>query len=217
MAWLSTPHRASVIDNIVRHGHRHHRPAARRHLCLDGDGPAIAVRRRAHHESRQRRDPDRRRLQHLLVLRGDEGEPAACAVPGGARCLRPELGDLPGADLAARSPRQEPGQARGRQHSGDLRHQLHLRRHHAGDLRRRIPGLFLSVAADLHFRRALRSQPRGRLPGLGRALHRPLSLAAQDPRRAWRCGRFRSIRRPPGSLRSMSRAPRRSPSRWAER
>ena len=42
-------------------------------------------------------------------------------------------------------------------------------------------------------------------------------LAAQDPRRASRCGRFRSIPRRRGSSRSMSRAPRRSRSRSAAR
>ena len=93
-----------------------------------------------------------------------EGESAARVVPGRVRRLRRELGDLPHPDLSARAPRQEPGSARGRQHPGDLRHELHRGRHSARHLRRRISQLLLSGAADLHLRRALWAQPRRRVP-----------------------------------------------------
>ena len=67
-----------------------------------------------------------------------------------------ELGDLPRPDPAAGAARQEPGPARGRLHSGDLRPELHRCRHSARHVRRRIPQLLLSGASGLHSRRALR-------------------------------------------------------------
>ena len=70
--------------------------------------------------------------------------------------------------------------------------------------------------ADFHFRRALRSQPRGRF--LASAALCAASICGCIRRaQGSRCGPFPSTRRPPGWSRSTSRKPRRSPLRWAGR
>ena len=71
--------------------------------------------------------------------------------------------------------------------------------------------------ADFHFRRALRSQPRGRFLGFGGFAVRRSICGCIRRAQGSRCGPFPSTRRPPGWSRSTSPKPRRSPLRWAAR
>ena len=91
---------------------------------------------------------------------GTKVSPLWRLVPGGAAGLRAQLGDLSRADPAAGPPRQEPGQARSRQHPCHIRHQLHL----IGIMLAVFGGEYIDYSylsrADLHLRRALRPQPR---------------------------------------------------------
>ena len=73
-----TPHESGNGDNRYRY-------AARRHLCTRRAGPDAAIRRRADHEPRQRRDAGRGLLRRLLAVHVVSAQPAAAACSSSRR------------------------------------------------------------------------------------------------------------------------------------